>query len=138
MTYFHTSLWCLSWFHLFEAPKGSVRIKNICHPLPPPPSPLSPISLRRQGLRLRFVELLTYAISISLTIEIHINKTILTTSELLTNSTINNAFLQVFIKPGWHFQWVSEFPSTWISFNSESYQNYVDKIINCKYHFNQR
>ena len=29
-------------------------------------------------------------------------------------------------------------PSILINFNSESYQNYVDKIINCKYGFNRR
>ena len=44
-----------------------------------------PIPLGQQGLALHFVEVSTYAISISLTIEIL--KTILTPSELLTNST---------------------------------------------------
>ena len=29
-------------------------------------------------------------------------------------------------------------PSILINFNSESFQNYVDKIINCKYGFNLR
>ena len=66
MTYFHT-LWCLSRFHLFEAPKKNVRITKTYHP----PSP--PVSLTRQGLKLCFVKLLTYAISISLTIETHKN-----------------------------------------------------------------
>ena len=47
-------------FHLFEAAKRSVIL---CH------FPLIPLG--RQGLRLRFVELLTYTISVSLTTEIH-------------------------------------------------------------------
>ena len=50
-------------FHLFEAAKRSVRIRKLCH------FPLIPLG--RQGLRLRFVELLTYTISVSLTTEIH-------------------------------------------------------------------
>ena len=52
-------------FHLFEAPKRSVRIKNLSF------SRL--IQLGRQGLRQRFAELTTYAISFSLTIGIHKN-----------------------------------------------------------------
>ena len=66
-------------FYLFEAPKRSVKIKKIMSF-----SPLIPLG--QQGLRLRFVELPTNAISVSLTIKIHKNN--LTPSELLTNSTI--------------------------------------------------
>ena len=54
-------------FHLFEAPKRSVKIKNLLF------SPLIPSG--QQGLGLHFVELPTYAISVSLTIEIHKNNT---------------------------------------------------------------
>ena len=93
--HFHTSLWYLKRFHFLG--ERSVRIKIYVIPPPPPPPPPpplffwgkkgekkklisspppppSPIFLFWQrGLRLHFVELLTYTISISLTIEIHKN-----------------------------------------------------------------
>ena len=67
--YFHTSLWYLKRFHFLG--ERSVRIKIYVIPPPPPPSPI--FLFWQRGLRLHFVELLTYTISISLTIEIHKN-----------------------------------------------------------------
>ena len=62
--YFHTSLWCLGKVSSFWGNKKKRENKKIMSF-----SPL--ISLGQQGLRLRFVKLPTYAISVSLTIEIY-------------------------------------------------------------------
>ena len=55
-------------FHLFEVPKRSVKMKKFMSFFPL-------ITLGQQGLGLRFVELPNYAISVSLTKEIHKNYT---------------------------------------------------------------
>ena len=97
-----------SFLHLFVIPqegfiflrhqKRSVKIKKLCIFLP-----LFMIGMTR--VKIVFVKLQTYTISISLTKEIH--KTPLTPSELLTNSTIK--FQEVFIKWKWHFQVTTDF-----------------------------
>ena len=70
MTVFIFTLFCRTseTIHLFQAPKRSVKNKKLVS-FPP----LLPLG--QQWLRLHFVELPTYAIFISLVIEIHINNT---------------------------------------------------------------
>ena len=92
--YFHTSLWCVrkvssERFHLFVAPKRRVEIKIYVI--------FSPYSIgTRVKTFCRFVELLTYAISVSLTIYNKYIKTILTTTELAINSTIKQYFSKIY------------------------------------------
>ena len=66
--YFHTSLWCLRKVSSFWSTKIKCENKTFMSFFPL-------IPLGRQGLRLRFVELPTYTISVSLMIEIHKNNT---------------------------------------------------------------
>ena len=77
--YFHTFLWCLRKVSSFWGTKKKYENKKLMSF-----SPLIPLG--QQGLRLRFAKLPTYAISVSLTIEIHKNNR--TSSKLLTNKTI--------------------------------------------------
>ena len=89
--YFHTSLWYLKRFHFLG--ERSVRIK--IYVIPP-----SPIFLFWQrGLRLHFVELLTYTIFISLTIEIHKNSidTFIVTNKKYYQIILPEIFYQIFI-----------------------------------------
>ena len=68
MTIFAVFLWCLTRFYLFEAPKRSVKTKKYVI--------LSPyLYWDNKGEDCVFVKLPTYAISVSLTIELHKNNT---------------------------------------------------------------
>ena len=79
LSFFHTSFWCLrkvSSYWGFEKKCENKKIMSVF--------PVTPLGW--QGLRLRLVELQTYIIFVSLTIDIH--KRILIPSGLLTSGAV--------------------------------------------------